>query len=176
MPNPTLFGIFFSTIEMSDLHAVRVLIFQVGDLVCAVPAEVAREVLPAQPVTRIPGAPASVLGLINVRGTVLTVLDAHRLLGREPAEQSENGVVVLDTPAGRCGLRVGQVLDLVGIPSDALEDGRAMPGVDPRLVHAVGQWDRGHFVVLDAATLLAPILGGPPAGAGGGRHPEPRTA
>ena len=36
---PRLFAIFFSLIEMADSQAVRVVVFQVGDLACGIPAE-----------------------------------------------------------------------------------------------------------------------------------------
>ena len=52
------------------------------------------------------------------------------------------------------------------MPAGQLEAREALPGVDVRLVKAVGRRDGRHFVVLDLDALLAPLLS---AAAGGDR-------
>jgi len=138
---------------------VRVVVFQVGDLACGMLASGAREILPPLPTTRIPGAPDAVLGIVNVRGTLLTVIDAHRLLDRPPLAEHEGALLVVDAGSRRIGLAVGQVDDLFEMPASHLEAREALPGVDTRLVKAVGRRDGLHFVVLDTEALLAPLLG-----------------
>src|SRR5947199_7445520 len=66
---------------MSDAGVVRLLVFRVGNLVCAAEAERVREILPRLATTRIPGAPPVVAGLVNVRGTLVTVVEGWRALG-----------------------------------------------------------------------------------------------
>jgi len=39
-----------------------------------------QEIIPLRPMTRVPGAPAYVRGLINMRGTIVTVLDLDALI------------------------------------------------------------------------------------------------
>jgi hypothetical protein len=68
---------------MGDAGVVRLLVFRVGPLLCATEAERVREILPRLVATRIPGAPAVVAGLVNVRGTLVTVVDGRRAL-RQP--------------------------------------------------------------------------------------------
>ena len=52
---------------------------------------------------------------------------------------------------------VGTVDDLFEMPAAQLEAGEALPGVDRRLVKAVGRRDARHFVVLDIDALLTPL-------------------
>ncbi|HEU4763252.1 MAG TPA: chemotaxis protein CheW [Gemmatimonadales bacterium] len=144
---------------MADLTPVRLLIFQVGDLTCAVPVEAAREIVPVEAATRIPGAGAAVQGLVNVRGGLLTVVDGQRLLDR-PSAGAAQSVIVLETGGRTVGLAVDRVLDLVALPAAELQDREALPGLDPRLVRAVGRRDDRLFVVLDTDALLAPVMGG----------------
>jgi purine-binding chemotaxis protein CheW len=47
----------------------------VGTLACAAEVDHVREILPRLPTTRIPGAPPVVAGLVNVRGTLVTVVE-----------------------------------------------------------------------------------------------------
>lgn len=62
----------------------RLLVFRVGNLACAAEVDQVREILPRLPTTRIPGAPPVVAGLVNVRGTLVTVVEGWRALGQTP--------------------------------------------------------------------------------------------
>jgi purine-binding chemotaxis protein CheW len=144
---------------MPSVAVEQVLICEVGNLVCAVPAEVTREVLSPSPTTRLPGAPPAVDGLVNVRGTLLTVVDAHRLLDMDPDPGHDGAVVVLEVFDRRCGLYVGRVDDLVAVPLAEVENREALPGVDPRIVRAIGRRGNTPFVILNLEELLRPIMG-----------------
>src|SRR6266705_5245782 len=96
--NATPCSILASSHRMSDAGAVRLLVFRVGTLLCAVEAERVREILPRLRSTRIPGAPALVAGRVNGRGPLGTVVEGGRALrqgepraGGEPGEPGEAG-------------------------------------------------------------------------------------
>lgn len=147
---------------MSDAGVVRLLLFRVGDLVCAAEAERVREILPWLAPTRIPGAPAVVAGLVNVRGTLVTVVHGWRAL-RQPKPPGDGGpgtTVLLEVGAERklLGFTVDEVVDLLSVGGEALERRQALAGMDPTLVRAVGRRAGQLFVVLDTDALLTPIL------------------
>ena len=139
------------------LHAV---IFRIGALNCAAPAGIVREILPRLPATRIPGVAEAIEGLVNVRGSLLTVIDGHRLLHQERRAEDEGAIVVVEVGGRRYGLGVGQVVDFLEVPDRAIAGRADLPGVDPRLVRAVGLLDDQPFVVLDMDALFEPIVGG----------------
>jgi purine-binding chemotaxis protein CheW len=157
---------------MADAAVVRLLVFRVGTLVCAAPAEAVREILPRLGTARIPGAPPVVAGMINVRGTLVTVVEGWRALGlAAPAPAGPEGgadggagpagttVLLQVGPAHKMiGFMVDEVLDMLAVGEDALERREALPGLDPRLVRAVGRRAGQPFVVLDTDALLGPIL------------------
>ena len=146
---------------MGDATVVRLLMFRVGPLACAAEAETVREILPRLPTIRIPGAPALVAGLVNVRGSLVTVVEGWRALGQpSPGDADVGTTVLLEVGARRrpLGFTVDEVLDLLAIPGDQLEQRQALPGLDPKLVRAVGRRGERVFVVLDTEALLAPIL------------------
>lgn len=149
---------------MSDAGVVRLLLFRVGRLVCAAEAERVREILPRLAVTRIPGAPAVVAGLVNVRGTLVTVVEGWRALHQpEPSVDAEAGsgtTVLLEVGAANkvLGFTVDEVVDLLSVGGEALERRQALAGMDPTLVRAVGRRAGQLFVVLDTDALLTPIL------------------
>jgi purine-binding chemotaxis protein CheW len=138
-------------------HAV---IFRIGALICAAPAGIVREILPRLPATRIPGVAQAIEGLVNVRGTLLTVLDGHALLQQERRPEDEGAIVLVEVAGRRYGLGVGQVIDFLEVPEQSVAERADLPGVDPRLVRAVGLRDDQHFIVLDIDRLFEPIIGG----------------
>src|SRR5207245_3640400 len=159
--NATRCSILASSLRMSDAGVVRLLIFRVGHLLCATEAERVREILPRLAATRIPGAPAVVAGLVNVRGTLVTVVEGWRALRQpEPAASDVDGTtVLLEVDGGQAlGFTVDEVVDLLAVGGDALESRQALPGIDPTLVRAVGRRAGQLFVVLDTDALLNPIL------------------
>ena len=138
------------------LHAV---IFRIGALVCAAPAGIVREILPRLPATRIPGVAEAIEGLVNVRGTLLTVLDGHILLQQPRRAEDEGAIVVVEVAGRRYGLGVGQVVDFLEVPEQSIAERADLPGIDPRMVKAVGMRDGQHFILLDVDALVAPIIG-----------------
>jgi purine-binding chemotaxis protein CheW len=159
---------------MSEATLVRLLVFRVGNLACAAEVDAVREILPRLPTTRIPGAPPVVAGLANVRGTLVTVVEGWRALGQPAPAEADGGTTILlevgssaiaaaaaaAAAPGRklIGFTVDEVLDMLAVGEGALEQGRALAGVDPTLVRAVGRRGGDVFVVLDVTALLGPIL------------------
>ena len=117
-----------------------------------------REILPRLTATRIPGVSQAIEGLVNVRGTLLTVLDGHILLQQPRREEDEGAIVVVEVGGRRYGLGVGQVVDFLEVPAHMVAERAELPGIDPRLVKAVGVRDGQHFIVLDIDALVAPII------------------
>ena len=60
-----------------------------------------------------------------------------------------------------------QVLDFLEVPEQSVAPTADLPGIDPRLVKAVGVRDDQHFILLDIDALFAPIIG--PEGQSGRR-------
>ena len=147
---------------MSEATLVRLLVFRVGNLACAAEVDAVREILPRLPTTRIPGAPPVVAGLVNVRGTLVTVVEGWRALGQAaPADGGGVGsTVLLEVGSARklVGFTVDEVIDMLAVSEATLEERTGLAGVDPTLVRAVGRRDGQLFVVLDVTALLGPVL------------------
>jgi purine-binding chemotaxis protein CheW len=64
-----------------------------------------REVVPEPQLTPVPGAPSTVLGVVNLRGNVVPVLDTAGLLGLPPLDRIAFAVIA-EFDAGLAGLAV----------------------------------------------------------------------
>lgn len=73
-------------------------------------------------VTSIPNAPDYVKGVMNLRGTVVPVLDVRLKFGMEPREYDRFTVIVVVNVGSRVvGLIVDSVSDVLDIPADAIQ-------------------------------------------------------
>lgn len=152
------FGIFGSLKHMGDSERLRLVLFKLGPHLLAVPAAAVREVIPGGRATRIPGAAALVAGLVNFRGTLLTVVDGRIAIGLAETGVRSESVLVLDRGERSLGLAVDEVLDLVEVAPSDLRQGEGPAGLDPLMVSAAGTHAGRIFAVLDTDRLLAPAL------------------
>jgi purine-binding chemotaxis protein CheW len=135
------------------------LIFRLGDEEFGVEISRVLEVMRTPPVTEVPRAPPDILGVISVRGDVVTVVDPRSRLGLTgsgggPARR----VVVVDDGAGACGLLVDQVAGVVRLPQGALEPcPQALGGGGGEVFLGIGREQERLFTVLDTRALLQPL-------------------
>jgi purine-binding chemotaxis protein CheW len=103
-----------------------------------------REIRGWTPVTRIPQAPAYVLGVLNLRGAIVPVLDLRLRFGLAREEYSATTVTVIVTVAGR---NFGVVVDAVSDMGTAVDTEylKGLTSVGERMV-----------LLLDVDKLLQP--------------------
>ena len=92
------------------------LLTRVRDERYAFPVHAVREVARALEVTPVPGAPPAVLGVHNLRGEVVPVLELAPLLGLAGADA--DCVIVAEDGGRRAGLTVDELLDVRQLPSE----------------------------------------------------------
>lgn len=81
-----------------------------------------REIRAWSPVTRLPRVPSYVAGVVNLRGSVLPVIDLAVRLGWEPTQTTpRNPIIVTELENQSRGLIVHDVNDIVSIAHDELQ-------------------------------------------------------
>lgn len=106
-----------------------------------IPVHQVREVLRPGTVTRMPGAPPIVVGIVNVRGAVVTVLDLCALL-QQPRAVAVGSIVLIEHRSRLIGLAVHAVRDI----REVLHPGVPSPDAGTA---------QSHVIPLDAAALCA---------------------
>lgn len=142
---------------------VQLILLRTGGHRFGMPILDVREVLPPRRMTRLPEDDGASAGLLNVRGSVLTILDFGRILGLgESRGESGSRIVILDDGTRRAGLVVGEVGGVLTVREDAVETSRealaVFPVNQPYLV-GVGEDEDGAFAVIDAGRLMDRWLG-----------------
>lgn len=112
-----------------DPYAAQVLLgcFEVGGLTVAIDVVQLREVVRHRPATPLPGAPASIEGVIDLRGTLVPVVDLGRLLGGEPLRASRRSrIAVAEVDGIAIGLAVDAAIQILAVHGSALGDPPAL--------------------------------------------------
>jgi len=146
---------------MTDLALApeRVLTFALDGEMFAIDAGCVREILEVPDVTRVPGAPAFVDGLVNVRGAIVPLADLAVAFGSAAQGQGEDARIIVIEAA------IEDELTTIGILADKVHDVAEMDGAPIEPAPPVGmKWRadyirgiarrNGHFVILPDLDLI----------------------
>ncbi len=90
----------------------RSLVFRISGRAYVCDVSAVREVVPLERLARLPGAPPTILGLINVRGSIVTVVNAAAVLHSGDLARPLTMVLVVDAGVRGVGLAVERVADV----------------------------------------------------------------
>lgn len=108
--------------EMSAHEQTEFLSFRIGESEYSVEIMSVREIRGWTKTTSLPHAPRFVRGVINLRGTVLPVVDLAMRLGLDETEpEDRNVIIVVDVGSRVMGLRVDAVSDILSFTKDQLQ-------------------------------------------------------
>lgn len=133
----------------------------IGEEVFAIPVESVLEILDMRRVSRIPEAPPYMLGLIDLRGRSVPVLDLRTKLGLAPLPATDSTrILVIEAPISRRRLVLGLVADRVieVLPMSASEIEPA-PDIGVRwrseYIQGVGRRNSDFIVIFDLPKLFS---------------------
>lgn len=111
-----------------------------------------QEILCAGDITPVSGAQDFVLGVINVRGNIVTVVDARRRMRLKPRESGDHvdWIVILDIDDEHVGLVVDEVLEVQVLDNNRFEKLQGDTFFD---VEGVIETDTGMIILVNAAIL-----------------------
>ncbi|TPV93840.1 MAG: hypothetical protein B7733_18470 [Myxococcales bacterium FL481] len=135
----------------------RYVAFRMGAEIYALPIGDVSEISKAFPLTPVPRSASFVLGIGNVRGTVLPVIDLAVRLGVGPCQIGRAARILIATLADEhYGLFVEEVLEVSEVATQGLE---AAPGgigsTRADYIRALGRYDGKIMIILDLTTVLA---------------------
>jgi len=137
----------------------------VGDELFAAPVVRVQEILDMRPIARLPQAPPHLLGMIDVRGQGIPVLDLRLTLGMVAAEDNENTRILVLSATGSTGpivigLRADRVFEVTVLDSDVLEPPPAVhSGWSGHCIEGIGRRNGLFVTVLDLDRLLGETAG-----------------
>lgn len=144
----------------SNEPASQVLTFWLGNEVFGIDIRAVREIIQCGPMATVPLMPTFVRGVINLRGSVVPVVDLHARFGRPPAVLGKKSCIVI-FDAQREGERVelGLLVDAVSaVMRMAADDIEAAPDfgntVRREFIRGIGKTGSRFVILLDPDRAL----------------------
>lgn len=115
-----------------------------------------QEVLRVSEIAPVPGAPAYVLGIINLRGNVVTVIDTRARFGLPSSEMDEaSRIIVIESEKQVVGILVDAVAEVVELREGDID---VAPNVgteeSSRYIQGVATREEGLLILVDLNKLL----------------------
>ncbi|PKF62921.1 chemotaxis protein CheW [Psychromonas sp. psych-6C06] len=116
-----------------------------------------QEILRYSEIAAVPGAPDYVLGIINLRGNVVTVIDTRSRFGLMPADITDNSrIVIIEAEKQVIGILVDSVAEVVYLKKSEME---VAPHVgteeSSQFIQGVTNRDDGLLILVDLNKLLS---------------------
>jgi len=120
-----------------------------------VPIRDVREIIRMQEVTRVPRAPDSVEGVINLRGQIVPIIDLRRRLGMSSKENDrDTRIVIVELDGELAGFVVDSVTEVLRVPGDQIEPPPDMV-VKQEYITGVGKLEDRLLILLDLCKVLS---------------------
>ena len=131
--------------------------FQVGEALCGMEIRQIQEINRLNQMTRVPQASEDVLGILNLRGQIVTIIDLARRLGLGSTEPTgEARIIIVNTSGGKVGILVRRISDVVAVNLDHREPPPAnMRGIQGRFFTGVCKRETGLIGLLNIDRVLS---------------------
>lgn len=143
-------------VNMNADASQNALVFAIDEQRFALPLAAVERVIRAVEVTPVPGAPNVILGVINVRGQILPVINTRRRLGLAERElQLDDHFVVARAASRTVALVVDEVCDVSNLShGSVVTTENIAPGT--RFIQGVARLDGGLVLIEDLEQFLSP--------------------
>jgi purine-binding chemotaxis protein CheW len=136
----------------------RLLVFEISGRQFACDMEFFREIVPSRETTRLPSAPEMVCGLINLRGTIVTVIDGGVALGTPPANRTTGLILLVENDERLAGILVDDVRDIHDVPIDQFATTAPVEPVLAGIAMGVVEIEGRSVQVLNIKTLVRTVF------------------
>ncbi len=132
--------------DMTDEH----LTFSISDEEYGLEISYILDIIQMQDITRVPGVPGYIIGITNLRGSIVPVVDVRIRFGKEPRDYDERTcIVVIELDEMQIGIVVDAVQEVIHIPGNVITPPPKMGAAsENRYVRAIGNIAEGKIILL----------------------------
>lgn len=143
--------------QVTALDEMQLVVFELGDESYGVDISRVQDINRMQEITEIPHAPDSVVGVINLRGRVIPVIDLRQRFGLPIAEHTKaTRIVVVRMGENLIGMIVDAVLQVLRISADIVEPpSPVLASIDSKYLRGIAKFDDHLVVLLDLDFVLS---------------------
>ena len=143
------------------LETNQYLAFKLADEVFAFDITTVREVLEFDTVTKVPQTPEMMKGVINLRGSVVPVVDMRVKFGMGATEKTVNTVIIiievdLDDESTLIGALVDSVKEVMDLDTDHIEPPPSIgTQLNTEFIRGMGKQDGQFIIILDIKKIFS---------------------
>lgn len=138
--------------------------FTVGEVNYGVPVDQVREVRDLQSVIPVPGSPAYVTGMSNLRGQLITIMDLQKRLSIDANGGFNKKIIIIELEDHSVGVIVDTVTDVSIIAEDNIQSNMDLTTKYASYVIGVGKQDEDLVVILDLVNVISDVSDSLPSG------------
>lgn len=138
--------------KIDDLYMV----FIINNQKYALSSKYITEIIEILPITKVPFLPDYMKGIINLRSTIIPVMDARLRFGMNPIEYSERTcIIIIENDTNKIGLIVDAVNEVLTIPSEKIMESTCdKDDVKNNFVNGISQINNEIQLILDCDSLV----------------------
>ena len=142
--------------EIEEEELQRWVTFELDNESYGISVAEVREVLRYSDIAPVPGAPDFVIGIINLRGNVVTVIDTRSRFGLVSTEVNDaTRIIIIDIEDQEVGILVDSVAEVVDLDINAIEAAPNVGAEDTsRYIQGVTSMDGNLLILVDINKLL----------------------
>ena len=132
------------------------MVFVINNQKYALSSKYITEIIEILPITKVPFLPEYMKGIINLRSTIIPVMDARMRFGMEPIEYSERTcIIIIENEANKIGLIVDAVNEVLTIPpKQIMESTKEKNDLKESFVNGISQINNDIQLILDCDSLV----------------------
>ena len=146
-----------SALSRNDSQVARdeFLAFRLGEEEYAIDILKVQEIRAHEAVTRIANAPAYLKGVINLRGTIVPIVDLRVKLGMERLADASAVAIILNLDGRVMGMVVDAVSDVVALAADEVKPAPEFGAVvDARFISGIATMGERMMILVDITRLM----------------------
>ena len=148
---------------------LELVVFKVTTQEYAVPIRAVQEIILCQKPTTIPNSPASVEGIINLRGKIIPVVNSHIRLGidlnyssfnkatdvSDASTMADERIIILQVGEETIGLVVDAVSEVLNLSNADISPTPAQLSLNTQFVTGIGKYNGRLLTLLDPEKILS---------------------
>ena len=141
--------------QTSETEGSVVLGVRLGDEDYGIDISRVREIMVKRPITSMPRQPAYIEGVMNVRGSIIPVVNLRKRFGLKGEFPENPHTVIVDSPQGMVGILVDSVSEVIRLPQDRIHPPPAITsGMEGEYIRGICQVGEQLMLYLDVERIL----------------------
>ncbi|MBN1037778.1 chemotaxis protein CheW [Clostridium botulinum] len=130
---------------------MQIVVFKLGNEYFAVETERVQSINDMMGITRVPKAPSYIKGLINLRGSIKSLVDINLLLNVDSSAE-QNNIIILTVKEEEIGISVDEVDEVLDIEEKDIQ--RLDDNNDPDYVKGIVDYNNKLLTIINIDKLL----------------------